>query len=132
MNNAQKYNNKEKIIIYLVSTLVGIIITFLTMLLASLLMVLFEISLNLLPIVSSICLVVGSFFAGFLSAKKIGSGGIVCGLVVAFVTFLIVFIISLILDPTGITFNTMIHFIITLLSSLIGGIIGVNKSKNFI
>lgn len=132
MNNSQKYNNKEKIVIYLISSLVGIIITFVAMLLSSLIMVLFEISLSLLPIMASVCLLIGSFIAGLISARKIGSGGIVCGLMVSTIIFLFVFLVSLVCDPTGISFNTLIHFIINLLSSLIGAIIGVNKSTKFV
>ena len=131
MNNAQ-LNNKERIIIYLLSSLVGIIITFLSMLLTSLLMVFFEISLNLLPIISSICLIFGSFFSGFISSKKIGSRGIINGTIVAVISFLLIFIISLVVDRSGLSLNTIIHFIIILLSSIIGGIIGVNSKKKFI
>lgn len=132
MNNTQKYNNKEKLIIYLISSLVGILIIFFTMLTSSLIIVLFEISLNLLPIISSICLLTGSFVAGLFSGKKIGSGGIVSGLIVSIIIFLFVFIVSLGFDPSGITLNTLIHFVINLLASLIGGIVGVNKSSKFI
>lgn len=132
MNNNQKYNTKEKVIIYSFSSLIGIISTFLFMLLSSLFMVIFEFNIGVLPIVSSFCLMVGSFVAGFLSAKKIGSKGILCGIVVSVIIFAFVFIVSLLLDSSGITLNTLIHFIINLLSSLIGGIIGVNKSAKFI
>lgn len=132
MNNSQKYNNKEKIFIYLISSLIGIIITFVSMLLSSLVIAFFDISLSLLPIIASICLLLGSFIAGLISARKIGSGGIISGLFVSVIIFLFVFLVSLVFDPTGISFNTLIHFIINILSSLIGAIIGVNKSTKFI
>lgn len=132
MNNKEKYNKKEKAIICLISSFVGIIITFLTMLFSSLVMVIFEFNLSSLPIISSICLMTGSFVAGFLSAKKIGSRGIICGILVSVIIFVFVFSVSLILNSSGITFNTLIHFIINLLSALIGGIIGVNKSTKII
>ena len=132
MNNTQKYNYGEKIIIYLLSSLVGVILTLLTMLLTSLILVLFEIPLHFLSVIASICLIVGSFFAGLISSKKIGSGGIVNGIIVAFIIFLLIFLTSLILDPAGLTLRTLIHFIISILSSLIGGIIGVNNSAKFL
>ena len=132
MNNKEKYNKKEKAIICLISSFVGIIITFMTMLFSSLVMVIFEFNLSSLPIISSICLMTGSFVAGFLSAKKIGSRGIVCGILVSVIIFVFVFSVSLFLNSSGITFNTLIHFIINLLSALIGGIIGVNKSTKII
>ena len=131
MNNIQYSNKKEKAIIYLIASAVGMVIVFLSMIVAALFMVLFEIKLYFLPIVAPICLVLGSFTSGYLSAKKIGYGGIISGLIVGVITYLFVFLISAIVDPTGITFTSFIHLIITLIASLIGGIVGVNKNYKF-
>ena len=131
MNNIQYSNKKEKAIIYLIASAVGMIIVFLSMIVAALFMVLFEIKLYFLQIVAPICLVLGSFASGYLSAKKIGYGGIISGLIVGVITYLFVFLISAVVDPTGITFTSFIHLIITLIASLIGGIVGVNKNYKF-
>lgn len=129
MNSNDKYSKNELIIIYLISSFIGIATVFLAMLLASIISVVFEINLIYLSTISSICLAIGSFFAGYFSGKKIKYGGIVNGLIVSLIIFLFVFLISLIINPTAITFITLIHLVITILSAVIGGIFGVNNTK---
>ena len=124
----EKYNNKEKAIVYFIASFIGIIMTFLVMIISAFITVVFEISPILLPTIASVCLAIGSFMGSFLSAKKIGNGGIISGLIISIIIFIFIFFISLFFDKSQISFNTIFHFIITLISSMIGGIIGVNKS----
>ena len=56
--------------------------------------------------------------------------GVYIGFIIGISTFLIITIISLIINDTALSINTLFHFIIIVLSSLIGGIFGVNKDKN--
>ena len=130
MSFNDKFNKNELILIYLFSSFVGIISTFLVMLLASLLSVVLEINNVYISTISAVCLAIGSFLGGFFAGKKIGSGGIVSGLIVSLIIFLFIFIISLILEPTAITLITLIHFIITVLACVIGSIVGVNNFKS--
>ena len=46
------------------------------------------------------------------------------------VTFAVVTLVSLIVDDGGFTQNTIFHFVIIMLASLIGAILGVNKTSN--
>ena len=66
--------------------------------------------------------------SAFYLARKIAKKGFLVGLLVGGAEFIIVTLISMFADKGGITVNTLFHLIIILLSSLIGGIVGVNKA----
>ena len=72
----------------------------------------------------------GGFAGAFITAKSMGSGGWLAGAVIGGITFVLITLISLILNRGGLTLNTLFHFIIIMLASLIGGITGVNKGKS--
>jgi putative membrane protein (TIGR04086 family) len=82
-------------------------------------------------VLSSISMGVGGITAGFLSSRKIRSGGMLNGLFCGLILYLPVFFLSLFLSETGFSMNTVYHFLITILSAVIGGVLGVNKNKNY-
>ncbi len=82
---------------------------------------------SLSPVFGTIAVSIGALVASFFTAKKVGCKGYLTGFIIGISTFIIVLIVSLIIDDGGITINTLFHFIIYVLSSLIGGITGVNK-----
>ena len=82
---------------------------------------------NLSPLLATISLAAGTLSAAYYASSKIGNKGYLTGLSVGGITFVIITLISLITDEGGITINTLFHFIIIMLSALIGGIMGVNK-----
>ena len=88
---------------------------------------------NLSPVLATVSIAAGSLAASFYAAKKIGNRGYATGLAVGIITFVIITLISFIVDDGAITFNTLFHLVIIMLSSLIGGILGVNKKgKSYI
>lgn len=82
------------------------------------------------PVFATASIAAGCLAAAFYAAKKIGNKGFLTGLTVGGITFLIVTIVALIVDSGAVTVNTLFHFIIIMLSSLIGGVLGVNKGQN--
>lgn len=82
------------------------------------------------PVFATISVAFGCFAAAFFTAKRQGNRGWLVGAVIGGITFIIITIISLLINRTGVTVNTLFHFIIIMLSSVIGGILGVNKRKN--
>ena len=78
---------------------------------------------------ATISVAIGAFATAYSAAKKVGKKGILVGSQVGGVIFGIITVISLFIDKGGITVNTLFHFIITMLASLIGGILGVNKGS---
>ena len=81
-------------------------------------------------IFATVALAAGSLVSAFYAAKKIGNKGFLIGIIVGGIIFITVTLISLIADKSTITSNTFFHFIIIMLSALIGGIMGVNKASN--
>lgn len=72
----------------------------------------------------------GSLAGAFFAARKTERRGWLTGLIIGTATFLILTLVSLIINHGGLTQNTLFRFIIVMLASLIGGVIGVNKGNN--
>lgn len=66
----------------------------------------------------------------FLLAIKVKKRGFLIGFIIGISNFVLIFLISLVINGGGITYNTLFHLIIFVLSGLIGGILGVNKTSN--
>ena len=68
----------------------------------------------------------------FITAKKTGEKGYLTGIIIGSVVFIVITLFSLIMG-NNLSLNTLFHFIIIMLSSIVGGIMGVNKkSKKYI
>lgn len=124
-----KKDNHNKKRIYLYSAILGLISTFLSMMFFSALLLFFNIDRTYSVPFATISLAVGSFVASRFAAKKIGEKGYITGLIMGFVVFAFITVISLIFG-NGFSLNTLFHFIIILLSALTGGIVGVNTNKH--
>lgn len=79
---------------------------------------------------ASISLAVGTFVAAFYTAYKIGNKGYIIGLISGTAVFVVITVISLIICGGGLSLNTIFHFVIVMLSSLAGGVAGVNRSAS--
>ena len=128
MNEEIKYNLAERLVVYAISVIVGIVAVTLTMFLAASICLALDMSDNFSSLVSGICLGVGALVSGFLSGKKIKSGGLINGMSCGIIMYLIVFFLSLFISDNGFTMVTLSHSLITVISSAIGGILGVNAS----
>lgn len=129
MNQEKQYNTGERAVIYTLSVTVGIVVTLLSMLLMAVLSAAVGLGEATASPLASVCAAAGSLCAAFLCSKKIGSGGLLNGLICGAVMFLIVLLISLAVDRSGVTLMTLFHFVIILLAALIGGILGVNSGN---
>jgi putative membrane protein (TIGR04086 family) len=73
--------------------------------------------------------------AAFFTARKVGNKGYLIGIIVGLVSFAAVLLVSLLVSKQSIGVNTLFHLVIILISSMIGGILGINslvKSKKYI
>ena len=126
---------KTKTSFIILSVAIGIGVTFLIMLLLSVIMLMFNINDSFSAPFATVSLAVGSFASAFYSARKVGSRGYLVGLIVGVISFLVVMLISLLVSKDSISVNTLFHLVIVMISSLIGGIFGVNtlvKSRKYI
>ena len=81
-------------------------------------------------IFGTVSVAAGILVSSFLTAKKIGKKGFLTGITVGLIVFALVTIVSLIIDDSSFTVNTLFHLIIYVLAGAIGGILGVNKTSN--
>jgi len=121
-------NKNTNLLFFILKTaIIEIVTILLSTMIFALVMYFAKLDKSVAPVLGTISVAIGSFFASFLAAKKLGCKGYLTGIITGGVTFLFVLIVSLIIDNGGVTINTIFHFIIFMLSSLIGGIMGVNK-----
>lgn len=128
MNSKKIINNKSTIIIK--SVIIGVLATVAVMLLLSAVMLFFDISNSFSAPFATVSVAVGSFLAAFYASRKAESRGYLVGLTVGVVAFLAVMLISLAVSKDSVGLNTLFHFIIIVVSSLIGGILGINVGNN--
>ena len=123
-NNLGKDN---KWILIIKSVIMLIISSAIFMAVFSALMYFLELDKDYSPIFATISVAIGCFITAYYASGKIGQKGLITGLVIGLSVFILITVISLIVDKGSVTFNTLFHFIIFVLSSLIGGVMGVNK-----
>lgn len=123
----KEISEKQFYINILKCALIGIAITFAVLLLFAVLMLVCNIKTNMASPLASIALAVGGFSGGYFSAIKNKSKGIICGAVNAAVLFFVITAVGLTVNK-DITLISFIHLAVAFLSSLIGGILGVNKA----
>ncbi len=104
----------------------GVII--LTMLIAAAIMVLLDVNIMYASPIASVCAAIGTFSGAYFSAVKNKSKGIVNGLMIAAIIYVLVGIVALFLD-SNFTVMSLIHLAVIVLSGCIGGITGVNKNE---
>lgn len=129
-NNLSKDN---KWILIIKSAVMLIISSAIFMALFSALMYFLELDKDYSPIFATVSVAIGCFLTAYFTSGKIGQKGLITGLITGLSVFILITVISLIVDKGTVTSNTLFHFIIFVLSSLIGGVMGVNKkSKKYI
>ena len=122
--------DKMGYLIYILGFVIGIVVTAVFITLFAVIMYLSGSAFKYAPVFATVSVAIGSLTAAFFTAKKQGSHGLIVGAVIGGITFILITLISLIINRGGVTVNTLFHFIIIMLSSLIGGVIGVNKGKS--
>ncbi len=123
----KKESNNNKLMLFLKTAIIFVLFTAVSMLICSAVMYFLELDKSLSPVLSNICLAVGTLVSSFFTSRKVGNRGYLIGLIIGGIIFIAVTLISLIVDDSAVSSNTLFHFIIIMLSALIGGISGVNK-----
>lgn len=116
---------------YFTGGIIGVLLTLALMLFFSALLLFFNIDRDFAAPFATISVAIGGFVSSYIIAKKIKDNGYIIGAINGFVLFFVITLISLILG-NSLTLNTLFHFIIFMLSSMVGGIVGVNKNNRYI
>lgn len=82
------------------------------------------------PLFATISLGIGTLITSFFASKKIGQRGYLVGAVIGAAVFFIITLVGLMASKDIFTLNTLFRLIILMLSSIIGGILGVNNKEN--
>ncbi len=126
----KKESQNNKYLTFFKALLIEVVATAAFIFLFALVMYFTEMGFEYSAVFATVSAAVGCFFGGFYAAKKIGQKGLLNGAIIGIITFAIITLISLIVDDGALTVNTLFHFIIFMLSAIIGGVIGVNKGQN--
>ena len=115
-----KKDNINKKSAYIMGAVLGVVATLISMLAFAALLLIFSIDRAYSAPFATISLAVGSFIASRYTAKKIGDKGYLIGIIIG----------AVIIVGNSLSLNTFFHFVIIMLSSIVGGIMGVNKDKH--
>ncbi len=123
-----KKDNVNKRSAYLLGALLGVLSALASMMIFAAALLLLDIDRAYAKPFATLSLAIGSFFASRKTSKIIGDKGYITGLIVGLTVFVMITLLSLVMG-NGFSINTLFHFIIVTLSSLVGGIMGVNGKK---
>ena len=124
-----KIDNNNKKHAYIKGGILGVLSSLAAMLIFAAILLIFNIERKYSAPFATISVAVGCYIASSFTAKKIGDKGYIIGLILGSAVFIVITLISLFWG-NGLSINTLFHFIIIMLSSLVGGITGVNKDKH--
>ena len=130
MSNDLSKPRTGKLVTYLIGALIGIAVTFGFLLLFAAVIILFGLDRAYSVPFATVSLALGSLAASYYVSKKSERKGYLIGTIIGLISFAVVTVISLIVNKSGLTLNSLFHLIIILLASAIGGVLGVNKGKN--
>lgn len=120
-------NKKSKYITYLITAIIEIAVTLLAVSLFSIVMNSVDIDYKYSPVFGSVSVALGCLIASYFLSNKKKNKGYLIGATIGVITFIVITLIGLIINQGGIGINTLFHLVIIMLSSVIGGILGVNK-----
>ena len=131
MKNEILDNEKNKtLFIFLKGAAIGVLVTIASMFIFAILIYFLDLDRRFAVPFSTVSVALGSLAAAHYSAGKIKNRGYLIGLAVGVAVFVLITVISLIVDDGGLSLNTLFHFLIIVLSSAVGGILGVNRSRS--
>ena len=116
--------------IYILTALIFLGVTVAALLVFATVMYLIEGGYEYSPLFATISAAIGSLVSSLFLARKKQKNGLLTGGAMGIIVFLLLLITALILGNFKPSINTFFRFIIIMLSSLIGGVIGVNKNSN--
>lgn len=125
IDGVQKY---FKIII--TSIIIGTLAVVSVFLLSAFLLSQFNIPASLVPLISTLAGIIGSFTASFVAAKILRKNGMLIGLFCGLMICIFIFIAGMAFFELSLGMIVFTKFIAIIIAAIIGGIFGVNRKKN--
>ncbi len=121
--------NNKLIKSLVISVILSIAVTFVMIIISSIILLKININDTVLNVLNLISFSIGSFAGGFTISKFFKEKGLIYGLINGFALFVVSFVISIAINFSAPSLFSLVKLIVILLSSLIGGITGVNTRK---
>lgn len=121
-------DNKNFYINVLIGAGIGIVVTLILLFGIAAIMVLGGMGSSYASPLSSVAAAIGAFIGGYFSARKNGAKGLLGGLLVAAVMFILFSVVGAFISEQ-VSLMSFIRLVIIGLAASIGGILGVNKSS---
>ncbi len=123
MGDAKKTNY----LIIIKTVILGLVVSFLAILIFAIAMYFLEGGYKYSPLFATLSIAVGCFISSLYLGGVLAKKGILIGLSVGGTVFIVMTLITLIVNSGAVSMHILLRLIILLLSSIIGGIIGVNR-----
>ena len=121
----QKNSDNKNLIMFLLPLIVLLSALFITSVVSSLSDIGKHLNFPVITVIFSFC----TFFTAFLIANIKREKGLVTGVIYNLPTIIIILLVSLILNRFSADLNLLLSFITMLISSSLGGVIGVNRRQ---
>lgn len=118
---------KKDIFFVFVAILAGFLITGLVLLFFSFILTKIDAPDNVIKLLSTVALGVGTYFGGYICSRHKHNKGIFRGALCGFAMFCIVVIFGAVFADTVLSFSATTKLILTLVCGAIGGIVGANS-----
>ncbi len=126
---SEKTGIGKKLIQFSIGTVSGSVTAIITALLLSFVMALSIVPDSMTGIAAMISQIIAAFVCGFVTAKLIGSGGLLCGAISGLTLFAVHAALSLIFSSPCLLTNFLIALLIDIAAAAVGGVIAVNTGK---
>ncbi len=118
---------KIDFILLLKAVIIWVIVSFVAIMLFATAMYFLEGGYEYSPLFATVAVAIGSFATAFYLGNALGKNGILIGLGVGGISFIIITLVTLLVNSGAVSMHILLRLIIMLLTSLIGAIIGVNR-----
>ena len=110
--------------------LIGALTTLVTLFVFSVIYTYVDIPEYFNAVFATVALILGAFLGGSFTVSKINEKGYLYGALVGVILFIFVFLISVVVSGNSISLTSLFHFLCTVTSEWIAGIIRANKESN--
>lgn len=118
---------KKDIFFTFMAILAGFLVTALVLLFFSFILTKIDAPENVIKLLSTVALGVGTYFGGYICSKHKHNKGIYRGALCGFLMFCIIVVFGAIFADTVLSFSATTKLVLTLVCGAIGGIVGANS-----